>query len=49
MTWRAENGDGGDRVTRTEFLVSFLVDARGGTMTAGRQGGRRRHHGQAIY
>ena len=40
---RGEMGEGGDRgnsrnAMRTEFLVSFLVDARGGTMTACRKG-----------
>ena len=40
---RGEMAEGGDRgnsrnAMRTEFLVSFLVDARGGTMTACRKG-----------
>jgi len=35
---RGDRGGSSARATRTEFLVSFLVDARGGTMTACRKG-----------
>jgi hypothetical protein len=39
MTRRADSSERADTAAKTEFLVSFLVDARGGTMTACRKGG----------
>ena len=39
MTKRTDSLERGERAARVEFLVSFLVDARGGTMTASRKGG----------